>query len=120
MTSCDPHMPVSVYPSPCHFPDLSCLFPTPFSAVISGFILNGQKSLDLIVLWLPGQRARMCSYEWGRGSPVTKLADEACDLFKGMPKSQHQNKLEQRINRMRQKIAMTFKKKKKKKSMFLQ
>lgn len=26
----------------------------------------------------------MCVYE-GEGSPVTKLADEACDLFKGMP-----------------------------------
>lgn len=39
----------------------------------------------------------------GEGSPVTKLADDACDLFKGMPKSQHQNKLEQRIKRVRQK-----------------
>lgn len=39
----------------------------------------------------------MCSCEGGGGSPVTKLADEACDLFKGMPKSQHQNELEQRI-----------------------
>lgn len=29
-----------------------------------------------------------CVYGGG-GSPVTKLADEACDLFKGMPKSQH-------------------------------
>lgn len=28
---------------------------------------------------------------------MTKLADEACDLFKGTPKSQHQNELEQRI-----------------------
>lgn len=35
------------------------------------------------------------------GSPVTKLADEACDLFKGTPKSQHQNKLEQRIKQTR-------------------
>lgn len=25
------------------------------------------KSLDLIVLWLPGQCAQTCSYEWGRG-----------------------------------------------------
>lgn len=33
----------------------------------------------------------------GEGSPVTKLADEACDLFKRMPKSQHQNKFEQRM-----------------------
>lgn len=37
------------------------------------------------------------SLRGGEGSPVTKLADEACDLFKAMPKSQHQNKLEQRI-----------------------
>lgn len=33
----------------------------------------------------------------GEGSSVTKLADEACDLFKEMPESQHQNRLEQRI-----------------------
>lgn len=47
----------------------------------------------------------------GEGSPVTKLADEACDLFKGVPKSQHHNKLEQRIKHIKQKTAMTFKKK---------
>lgn len=41
----------------------------------------------------------------GEGSPVTKLADEACDLFKGMSK-----KLEERTKRIRQKKAMTFKK----------
>lgn len=67
-----------------------------FLGVFSSYIWIHSKQakyLDLIVLWLPEQRARMCSYEGGRGSSVTKLADEACDLFKGMPKSQHQNKL---------------------------
>lgn len=35
----------------------------------------------------------VCVCEGGGGSPVTKLAVEACDVFKGMPKKQHLNKL---------------------------
>lgn len=32
---------------------------------------------------------------------MTKLADEACDLFEGMPKSQHQNKLRHEMTHLR-------------------
>lgn len=49
---------------------------------------------------------------------MTKLADEACDLFKGMPKSQHQNKLEQRIETEESHDLQKKKKKKGKNSRF--
>lgn len=102
MTSCDPHMPVSVYPSPCHFPALICESLRVVLAVLSGFSRKQEQiswSGQDQVSWLPGQHAQMQSYEGGGGSPVTKLADEACDLFKGTPKSQHENELELRIKR---------------------
>ena len=46
----------------------------------------------MMLIQMPGQCSPPRVSE-GEGSPVTKLADEACDLFKGMPKSQPQNEL---------------------------
>lgn len=64
--------------------------------VLSGFSLKQAiSSADSVMT--ARTAAPMCSCEGGGGSPVTKLADEACDLFKGMLKSQHPNELEQRI-----------------------
>ena len=53
----------------------------------------------MMLIQMPGQRSAPRVYE-GEGSPVTKLADEACDLFKGMPKSQPQNELRHKMTHL--------------------
>ena len=100
MSSCDTHTPVSVYPFLCHFPPLICLS---MSGLIQPCIIcahlsepthlsqscTGPSCNDADMNAMP-----MLVYAYGGGgSPVTKLANEACDLFKGMPKRQHQNEM---------------------------
>ncbi len=118
VSSCDTHRPVGVYPSPCHFSTLICLSlsgsfrPCLLSAFIS---LKLPVSLSLVparpiamLIRMPGKCSVVhvcvcvcvCVWVWGGGSPVTKLSDEACDLFKGMPESQHQSELGHKMTQL--------------------
>lgn len=99
VSSCDTHRPVSVYPPHWQCSSLICLS-------LSGFTLQ-----PWFICVHPSQRTHIpqsCAGLFHRDADmsarpmlpmrgrvsVTKLADEACDIFKGMPKSQHPNMLE--------------------------
>lgn len=110
MSSCDTHRPVDVYPSSCHFSALICLS---LSGSFRQCFLISIHLSEIAHLFQPCSGpshhdadmnarqmlgyAHVCVVMKGEGgSPVTKLADEACDLFKGTPDSQHQNELDTR------------------------
>lgn len=84
MSSCYNHRPVTVYEfSPHICPSLAPIF------YLTSLYHPLSSCLSCPDADMNARPARMHVSVRGGGSPVTKLADEACDLFKGMPKSQH-------------------------------